>query len=366
MPSYNVAIIGAGNISSAYLRGCRLFPILKLCSIADLDASKAQQQAEAFGIRALHPDEVLADPDIDIVVNLTPPQAHATLSRAALEAGKHVYSEKPLAIDVAQGQALVELAEAKGLYLGCAPDTFLGGGLQTCRKVLDEGMIGTPVAAQAFFVTSGPERWHPDPAFFYQQGAGPLFDIGPYLITSLVHFFGSVKRVTGQAKTSFSKRYVHSGAKQGTMIDVETATHITGLLDFVNGSSASITTSFDVPAHQLPHIEIYGSEGTLSTPDPNTFAGPVRVRRFGDDAWQDIPLRYGYTDNSRGLGVADMAYAMYRGRPTRASGRQALHTLEVMATILASAEQGMRLELKSHTERPAVLPEGMPQGVLDG
>ncbi len=365
MSKLNVGIVGAGNISGAYLKGCSLFPVLQVSTIADVDLGRAQAQADKFNVRASTPEALLDDPEIDIVVNITPPQFHAPISKRALEAGKHVYSEKPLAIDFASGQELVELAEAKGLYLGCAPDTFLGGGLQSCRKVIDEGLIGTPVAAQGFFVGSGPESWHPDPDFFYKRGAGPLFDIGPYLITSLIHLMGPMQSVMGAAQISFPERLITAKEKYGQSITVETPTHITGLLEFVEGGMASITTSFDVPGHRLPHIEIYGSEATLSTPDPNGFAGPVMIKRKGAKEWQEVPLSYEYTENTRGLGVADMAHAIRSGRKARASGRQALHTLDVMELILESAQKGERLKLRSLAEKPAIFPTGLVKGELD-
>ena len=365
MTQFNVGIIGAGNISGAYLKGSAIFPILNIKAIADLDLDRAKLQAESYGIEATTPEALLEDNSIDIVVNITPPQVHARVITQALQAGKHVYSEKPLATDFASGQQLLELANAKNLYLGCAPDTFLGGGLQSCRKLIDDGLIGEVVAAQGFFVGSGPESWHPNPDFFYQQGAGPLLDIGPYLITTLVHLMGSVKSVAGLAQVSFLERTVTAKENYGAKIPVEVPTHVTGLLRFAKQGSASITASFDVPANELPHIEIYGSEATLSTPDPNHFAGPVRIRKKGADTWEDIPLSHDYTDNQRGLGVADMAHAIASGRKGRASGELALHVLEVMEKIIDASEQGKELELETSTERPAMFPVGMEKGILD-
>lgn len=365
MTQFNVGIIGAGNISGAYLKGSAIFPILNIKAIADLDLARAKAQASAFGIEGLTPDELFADESIDIVINITPPQVHARVITQALEAGKHIYSEKPLSTDFESGKKLVELAASKNLYLGCAPDTFLGGGLQSCRKLIDDGLIGEPVAAQGFFVGSGPESWHPDPAFFYKQGAGPLLDIGPYLITTLVHLMGPVKQVTGLAQVSFSERLITAKEKYGEKVQVEVPTHVTGLLGFAERGSASITTSFDVPGNELPHIEIYGSEATLSTPDPNQFKGPVRIKKKDSQEWQDLPLTHDYTDNQRGLGVADMAHAIASGRKGRASGELALHVLEVMDKIIASSDQGQRLDLETTVERPAAFPTGMKKGVLD-
>jgi predicted dehydrogenase len=365
MATFSVGIIGAGNKSGAYLKGCSIFPVLKLKAIADVDISRAEKQAATAGIQAMTPEALLADPSIDIVVNITPPAFHAPMSKAALEAGKSVYSEKPLATSFADGLELVKLAEAKGLHLGCAPDTFLGGGLQTCRKLLDEGIIGKPVAAQGFFVGHGPEAWHPDPEFFYKPGAGPLFDIGPYLITTMIHFFGPIKRITASASIGLPERMIGSEPKKGQVIKVETPTHVSGLLDFASGVNASLTTSFEVWSHRLPYIEIYGTEGTLNTPDPNQFGGTVLVRRAGEKDWKEYPLSHDYTENTRGLGVADMAHAMRSGRVHRASGRMALHTLETMETILKAAQAGQRLSLSTSSERPQPFPTGMTKGTLD-
>jgi predicted dehydrogenase len=354
-----IGFIGCGNISDVYVRVAQSFESLEVLACADRHIERATALAARYGLpRACTPDALLADPEIQIVVNLTPPTAHAEIALAALEAGKSIYNEKPLAIGREEARRLLELAEQKGLYVGCAPDTFLGAGLQTCRKLIDEGAIGEPVGASAFMLSRGPEAWHPNPDFFYQPGAGPLFDVGPYYLTALVALLGPVRRVSGATRISFPERTVGSGPRQGAQITVRTPTHITGLLDFTNGAVGTITTSFDVWKSDLPYIEIYGSEGTLNTPDPNTFGGPLRLWRAKTQAWEAVPLLPGYAENTRSLGVADMARAIQTGRPVRASGRLAYHVLDLMHAIHESSAAGRHVDIASTCERPAPLPPG--------
>ena len=357
--SVNVGIIGCGNISGVYLKNLQTFDLLNVAACADLDLARAQARAAEYGIgRACTPAELLADPDIDLVVNLTVPLAHAAVSLAAIQAGKHVYSEKPLATTRADGQRLLEAARAAGVSLGCAPDTFLGGGLQTCRQLIDSGAIGQPVAATAFMIGRGPESWHPDPDFFYQPGAGPMFDVGPYYVTALVHLLGPVRRVTGSTRISFAERPITSQPFAGTSIKVNTATHVAGLLDFASGPIATVITSFDIWGANLPRIEIYGSEGSLSVPDPNAFGGPVRLLKGGQQGWADVPLTHGFTYNARGLAVADMAQALRDGRPARASGELAFHVLDIMESIEEASQTGRHQLLESGCAQPEPLPLG--------
>jgi predicted dehydrogenase len=362
--SVKIGIIGAGNISEQYLQASRTFPILDVVGIADLMLPRAESRAEAFGIRAYTPDELLADPDIEIVINLTIPAAHSPVSLAILESGKHVYSEKPLAVTRAEGQQILALAEARGLLVGCAPDTFLGGGLQTCRKLIDDGWIGEPVAATAFLTSRGPESWHPDPAFFYQPGAGPMFDMGPYYLTTLIHLLGPVRRVTGSTRRTFPERIATSPARYNERIPVSVTTHLAGVLDFAAGAVATIITSFDVWHSSLPRIEIYGSEGSLSVPDPNVFGGPVLLRRAGAEEWSTIPLTH-YVPMGRSIGVADMAYALRYGRQHRANGQLAYHVLDLMYAFDEASETGRHITIESLCDRPAPLPIGLLPGLLD-
>ncbi|HLG62368.1 MAG TPA: Gfo/Idh/MocA family oxidoreductase [Ktedonosporobacter sp.] len=358
-PKTNIGIIGCGQISSVYLEAPRTFDILSVAACADIAMERAQAQAQRFGVpRACSVEELLADQQIEIVVNLTIPKAHAKVSEAILQAGKAVYSEKPLAIDRAQGQALLDTAHARELRIGCAPDTFLGGGIQTCIQLINEGQIGTPVAATAFMMNHGPEHWHLDPDFYYQPGAGPMFDMGPYYLTALIAMLGPVRRVTGSTHMASSERTITSQLKYGTKIIVNTPTHVAGVIDFVSGAVGTIITSFDIWSHRLPRIEVYGTEGTLSVPDPNTFGGPVYLRRAHEKEWSEITLSHGYTKNYRGIGVADMAYAMRSGRSHRANGEMAYHVLDIMQAFHDASKEGRHIELTSQCNRPTPLRPG--------
>jgi predicted dehydrogenase len=360
----NVGVIGCGNISGIYLEAGQKFDILNIAACADIELARAEAQAAKYGIpRACRVAELLADPTIELVINLTIPAAHGDVALAALEAGKSVYNEKPLAIERADAQRMLALAAEKGLRVGCAPDTFLGGGLQTCRALIDAGVIGVPVAATAFMMSHGPEGWHPNPDFFYQRGAGPMFDMGPYYLTALVSLLGPVQRVTGSARVSFAERKITSQPLSGTMIKVNTPTHVAGLLEFASGPVATLITSFDVWHADLPRIEIYGSLGTLSVPDPNTFGGPVRVRLAGEQAWHEGEIAHGYTANSRGLGVADMAYGLRTGRAHRASGALAYHVLDLMHAFHDASREGKHIDVRSGCPQPAPLPAVWPEGV---
>ncbi|MGI6209387.1 MAG: Gfo/Idh/MocA family protein [Anaerolineae bacterium] len=355
-----VGLVGSGVISAIYLKNCARHPILEVAACADIIPERAAARAEEFGVCACSVDEALDDPEIEVVLNLTIPRAHAEVGMAALEAGKSVYSEKPLAVTREQGRALLaRAASSKGLRVGCAPDTFLGGGIQTCRKLIDDGWIGEPVAATAFMMSHGHESWHPDPEFYYKPGGGPMFDMGPYYLTALVNLMGPVRRVTGSTRVTFPERIITSTPKFGSVIQVEVPTHVAGLMDFSNGAIGTIITTFDVWAAELPRIEIYGTEGSLQVPDPNTFGGPVRVRRAGAKEWSEVPLTHGYAENARGVGLADMAYALRNGRPHRASGDLAYHVLDIMQAFHESSDQGRHIEIQSTVERPEPLPLGL-------
>jgi predicted dehydrogenase len=360
-----IGIIGCGNISSNYIKHMQMFDILNVWAVADIDVARAQSKAAEHDVpKAYTVSELLADPEIRIVVNLTVPAVHTEVSLAIIAAGKHVHSEKPLAIRREDGQAILNAAREKGVRVGCAPDTFLGGGLQTSRKLIDDGWIGRPVAAVAFFTGHGPEAWHPNPEFFYKFGAGPMLDLGPYYLTALVHLLGPVKRVTGSAQISFPQRLITSEPFYGTQIEVEVPTHVAGVADFEQGVVGTIITSFDVWSANLPRIEIYGSEGSISVPDPNIFDGPVRVRRMGAADWTDMPLSHS-ANVGRGIGVADMAYAIQSGRAHRASGELAYHVLDLMYAFQEASEQEQHVHLQSTAERPAALPTGLLAGMLD-
>jgi predicted dehydrogenase len=360
-----VGLIGCGNISAIYLKSDQTFDNLQVVGCADIDLARAQARAAEYGIQAYTVNDLLADPAIEIVVNLTVPAAHAEVATRALNAGKATYSEKPFALDRTAGRRLLDLAQTKGLAIGCAPDTFLGGGLQTCRKLVDDGVIGEPVAATAHMISHGHESWHPNPEFYYKAGGGPLFDMGPYYLTALVAIIGPVRAVAGMTRITFPERVVTSQPNAGQRITVEVPTHVTGLLEFANGAIGTLIQTFDVWGANLPRLEIYGTEGSLSLPDPNTFGGPVRVRRKGKADWEEVPLSHIYTENSRGLGVADLAAAMRSGRPPRASGELAYHVLDIMQAIHEAAAGRTTVELTSSCARPAMVPVGLQPGAVE-
>ena len=360
-----VGVVGCGNISGIYFKNGKWLESIEIVACADLVPERARAKAAEFGIpRACTVEKLLADPEIEIVINLTIPIAHAEVALAALEAGKCVYNEKPLAITRADGRKMLDLAKSKGLLVGGAPDTFMGGGLQTCRKLIADGAIGEPVAVSAFMLCHGHESWHPDPEFYYKVGGGPMFDMGPYYVTALVSLIGPIRRVTGSARITFPERTITSQPKNGTKINVDVPTHVAGVMDFANGAVGTLVTSFDVWSHRMPNIEIYGTEGSLGVPDPNSFGGPVLLRKPGDKDWSDMPLTHIYAENSRGLGVADMAYALRSGRPARASGELAYHVLDVMHAFHDASRDGRHVELTSGY-RPAPLPVGLEHGKLD-
>ena len=366
MERTKIGIIGCGNISGIYCQNGTRFDNIEVVACADIDLARARARAAEYHLpKALSVDELLADPEVEIVINLTIPAVHAAISRQAIEAGKHVYSEKPLAISREDGAALQQLAQEKGVRTGCAPDTFLGAGLQTCRQLIDEGAIGEPVGVAGWMHSHGPEGWHPDPEFFYQQGAGPLFDMGPYYLTAMTSLLGPVRRLTGSARVTHPERTIFSQPKYGQKITVNTPTHIAGVLDFASGVVGTLVTSFDVHHSTVPWMELYGSEGTLLLPDPNTFGGPVQIRRAGANATEEVPLKLPYAENSRGIGVADMAAAIRAGRPHRASGEMAFHVLDLMVSIHDASLAGRHVQIGSTMQRPEPLPLGLTPGAVD-
>ena len=306
-------------------------------------------------IKATGTAELLADPSIDLVLNLTQPRHHFEVMTAGIEAGKHVYGEKPLCVSFEESQQLLALAQTAGVRVGCAPDTFLGAGIQRCRELIDSGAIGEPVAASAFFTTPGHERWHPAPAFYYEVGGGPMLDMGPYYLTALVALLGPAASVSGSARITYPERTITSEPLGGTKIPVEVATHVSGTVDFASGVVATVLTSFDIWGAELPRIEIYGSHGTLSVPDPNEFGGPIRLLRSSTGRWEDVAVTRRFSENSRGLGVAEMATSVARGEPHRASGALASHVLEALEAFRLSSDSGRRVDLETRCERPALL-----------
>ncbi|HPD17057.1 MAG TPA: Gfo/Idh/MocA family oxidoreductase [Planctomycetota bacterium] len=355
MKKVKVGIIGCGNISGNYLHWARQLGVFDVAALADQVPERAQAKAAEHGLRACSVADLLADPEIEIVVNLTVPRAHAAVNLAALKAGKHAYCEKPFAVTREEGRKVLAAAKKAGRLVGGAPDTFLGGGIQTCRKLIDDGAIGEPVGATAFMACRGHESWHPDPEFYYDLGGGPMLDMGPYYLTALVNLLGPVKRVSGSARISFPERLITSEPKNGTRIQVKTPTHIAGTLDFASGAIGTVVMSFDVVAHRLPIIEIYGAEGTLLVPDPNGFGGPVRIRRRGDADWTEVRLTHS-DQVGRSMGVADMAQAIALGRKPRASGELCYHVLDVMLAFEDASKSGQHVAIQSPCERPPALP----------
>ena len=358
-----LGIIGCGTISSAYFKAAQLFPVLRVVACADLNRDAAERAAEMWGVEALSVAELLARPDIDIILNLTVPQAHAEVTLRALAAGKHVHLEKPLALNRTEGERVVKAADALGLRVSCAPDTFLGAGIQTCLQLLGSGKLGRVVAGTAFMMVPGHERWHPNPDFYYLRGGGPLFDMGPYYLTALVQLLGPVRRVSAAAAMS-GERTISSEPRRGERIPVEVPTHVSGTLEFHSGALITLVMSFDVQHHTNHPIELHGEHGSLQVPDPNTFGGPVRMRLAGIETWEDVPLINGYANNVRGIGAADLASALITNRPHRCHSDLALHVLDIMQSLHEAAEEGRRVTVESRCERPAPLPPGVAVGDL--
>jgi predicted dehydrogenase len=351
MKPIRVGIIGCGKISDFYLKNLCNHSDVEVLACADLEIDRAKAKAEMYHVpRACTAQELLSDVAIDLVVNLTIPKVHASVCIQALEAGKHVYVEKPLAVTREEGQRILQTAEAKGLRVGCAPDTFLGTGIQTCRQLILNGEIGTPLSAVAFMMIPGHEHWHPDPEFYYHAGGGPMFDMGPYYLTAFVELLGPIQEISGVTATAFQQRTITSKPKSGQTINVEVPTHVTGSLRFVKGPVVTMITSFDIMAgtSPFPNIEIYGSHGTLRVPDPNTFVGPVLLKRIGQDQWEEVPLTAPYEFNSRGIGVVEMANAIHHGRKHRANGELAYHVLEAMHGFHDSSNTGNVYRMHSH------------------
>lgn len=349
MEKMKAGIIGCGNISAIYLENLKNSPVIEVVAVADLIRERAQERADEFNIANVYNvDELLQDEDIELVLNLTIPGSHAMTDLAALEAGKHVYAEKPLAISLEDGRKVIELAEEKGLYVGSAPDTFLGSGIQTARRAIEDGLIGKPVAATAFFMGGGPEAWHPNPEFFYTVGGGPMFDMGPYYLTALIKLLGPIRRISASAGIQIADRKIGSGPKEGTSLQVETPTHLSGTIDFEQGAIATMIASFDIRGgSDLPRIEIYGTEGVLSVPDPNFFNGDVKLRRPGKDEWEVLPPAFESGHNERGIGVTEMVESIRDGREHQASGKLAYHVLEAMHAFQRSSLEGKHIALES-------------------
>jgi len=366
-----VGLVGCGNISEIYLVNAARFPAIRVVACADLNAAAAQVKAEAHGIAARSVADLLASDDVDIVLNLTVPAAHAEVALAALAAGRHVYTEKPLATTTAAGRLILESATARGLRVGAAPDTVLGAGVQTARRLLDEGTLGRPLLGTAAILSHGMEMWHPNPDFFFKAGGGPVLDMGPYYVATLLTLLGPVTTVAAIGQIGNAERIITAPDSpfRGNRIKVETLTSVQALLQFANGTQVSFLASWDVWNHSLPAIELHGTEGSLRVPDPNWFGGDVQVARGGTpfEAVATAGMVYGGANwptfagdvaNYRGLGLADMADAIETGRPHRANGDVGLHALAVMEAMLESAlAGGTTLAIDVPMQRPAALGE---------
>jgi predicted dehydrogenase len=365
-----IGIIGCGNISDAYLKGAARSQLIQVKSCADLNAEAAKTKASEYDIAAVPVDALLADPDIEIVINLTVPLAHGPVSRQIITAGKHVFSEKPLAARFTEAQALMLAAAGRGVRVGCAPDTFLGAAHQACRRTIDDGRIGRPIGGAAAVLSHGMEHWHPNPEFFFKRGGGPIHDIGPYYVTQLVNLLGPVIRVTAQASTASPTRTVTSTPRRGQVIEVEVPTTVNGVLSFANGANVSLTASWDVWKHMRLPFEIYGSEGSMLVPDPNFFGDAPQLAER-DSAWQELDisahpfgipnriLRSGMqVADYRIIGLLDMAAALRQGRAHRANGDLALHVLEVLDAFERSSVEGRHVMIETPCERPEPLPLG--------
>jgi len=373
MNKTRIGFVGVGDISRIYLKNIfETFRELEVAGVCDLVPEKAQRAVKAYHIPKLYDDmhALFADPDVDIVLNLTRPAEHYGVTRAALEAGKHVYSEKPLAATFELGKELVELARQKGLQIGCAPDTFLGADIQGCRRLLENGVIGTPIGAAAHMICHGHETWHPDPEFYYKfPGGGPMLDMGPYYVTALAHFLGPVKSVMGITRTTYPTRTITSEPLDGTVITADVPTHQTALLRFQSGAVATLITTFDVFGMPgVNNIEIYGERGNMIVPDPNCFDGEIKIKigetnsigveeNWGHGEWIPIDTPYdSYKENSRGLGLADMADAIQANRLPRANATQALHVLEVLTAVAKSSKAGREIPIETPFEAQPPLP----------
>jgi predicted dehydrogenase len=350
-----VGLVGCGVISKQYAENAPAFDALELVACADLDAAFAEALAADHGLEALTVDELIAEPAIEIVLNLTPPAAHAGVTGAALAAGKHVYTEKPLATQAADAVDLVAEAERRGLLLGCAPDIFLGGAYQAARALIDEGAIGEPVAVSAAMLVGGADQWHPSPEQFFQDGAGPLLDMGPYYLTAIVALLGPVERVAGFASTLTSERSIAVGPRAGARFAPTTPTHVSTALQLESGATANLVASFEATDRYVCDLEIHGREGIISLPDPNSFEGPLLIRRNRGD-WEELPYASRGAREVRGVGLQDLAEAVAEGRAPRASGRIGAHVVDIARSVLQSAAESRTIDLATRAERPEPLP----------
>jgi predicted dehydrogenase len=350
-----VGMVGCGVISHQYARNARAFDSFEIVACADLATAEADSLGTEFGFAVAAVDDVIADPSIDVVLNLTPPAAHAAVTRSALAAGKHVYSEKPLATTATDAEELVAEADRLGLRIGCAPDTFLGAPYQAARALLDEGGIGEPLSVSAAMLVGGQETWHPNPDFFVADGAGPLLDMAPYYLTAMVALIGPVRRVAGFASARAHERVIEVGPRAGERFAAATPTHTAAAMELEDGVTAVLVASFDTRDQYVAELRIHGTEGVLALPDPNAFAPPVRVSRKRD-VWQEVPVASRGPRDGRGIGLHDLVEAIAASRPHRASGQLGRHVVEVARSLLAAAAEGRTIAIASRPDRPEAMP----------
>ncbi|MBB6673747.1 Gfo/Idh/MocA family protein [Cohnella nanjingensis] len=369
MRKVKVGVIGTGQISGIYLKNLTetFDGIVEVKAVADLVPELARSRAEQFGVpNACTVEELLADPEIEIVLNLTAPAVHASVDLQALQAGKHVYSEKPFALTREDADEVLQLAEAKGLLVGCAPDTFLGGGLQTCRKLIDEGWIGTPYSANGTIIMGNAANgMHPNFRNFLKLGGDPIMDMAPYYLTALVFLLGPVRRVSGTAQQLIREMTIQNpkSPSYGAKVPVEAPTNVSAVLDFHSGATGSLQAAKESFGY-MPRLEIFGTEGNMTLPDPNFFGGSILIQ-FPNGQTKEVPIAHGFNEDTRGIGVADMAYAIRTGRPHRASGRLARHVLDISLAIFESSNEGRHIPLASAADRPEPLPLGLKYNRLD-
>lgn len=350
MKQYNIGLIGCGFISDIYLKNLTTrYDNTNMYALCDLTRSRAEDAAKKYNIpHVMDMEELIACDEIDAILILTLPASHYDISKKCLLAGKHAYVEKPLAFTKEEGKELAALAESKGLLLGCAPDTFLGASLRTAHKFIEEGLIGDITTASAFFGLFGHENWHPEPAFFYQKGGGPMLDVGPYYITALVSLMGKADAVCGFTTRAFDKRIITSEPRKGEFLDVDVETHVSGNIRFTNGAIASVTTSFDIARHSMPFLEIHGTKGSLKLNDPNIFYQPIYYCPWGENEWQELPIDSAFDDcreNSRGVGLSQMLSTLETGEAALATGALASHVLEIMLAFEESSKTGMTVKI---------------------
>lgn len=364
-----IGIVGCGVISDIYLKNLTtLFREVHVLGVCDTIRESAQKKHDEYNLPKSYDsyEDMLNDTDVELILDLCPPAIHYQINKQALLAGKHVYTEKPLCGTFEEANKLCALATERGLTLCSSPDTVLGAAIQTGRKLADDGVIGSIVGCSANLIKRGVETWHPNPFFLYQKGAGPLWDMGPYYINTLLQIMGRIKAVSAMTATSFPERIITSQPHYGETIHVDVETYVNALLRFESGAVGNLTMTFDVHQSHLPFVEIYGAEGSISVPDPNLFGGePILLYRPEDGTWKEIPFMFGYADNSRGLGLADACKAIRRNRKPRAGMEAAVHTVEIMESILKSAEEKKEITLKSSYERPAIMQSTAIPGILD-